>query len=430
MVIKNIHPKLSHSVQTMIIDSSTGLPYYGEFNLYVNFYHKENIGTCAVNVTEKGMNFYYSESFLDKLTQKQVNFIVLHEDFHLLFNHVKRTVSGNFDRKLSNIVQDMIINHIIWQDISHDFVDIPKNENGEIMALFVPKDYNGKLVFEELYEWMRDKKDEHEKNKKGQESSDDQGDDQSGQGQNAKDPLDEMGTLENPSLEEIFDSLEETDGSYLDKHIEDDISEEVREGMVQNIMDRLESRGLVTGDVSDTLGKLIKKRKDYLKEIKKSVSNIIFGSNKTKTITRPNRRQIKGLKGNKKIKSKINVILDVSGSMSGLMERVLSYVYRNDIEINMIQADTEVKSFEVIKSKKKLDFMDINGLGGTRLMPAVDFISQSKLNKYNTVILTDGYTDELSLSELKGSVLIITTGVECGIQSMPNKRFKQIVVEK
>jgi hypothetical protein len=47
-----------------------------------------------------------------------------------------RTVTGQYDHKLSNIVQDMIINHVIWEDISHTFIEIPKSKDGKNMALF------------------------------------------------------------------------------------------------------------------------------------------------------------------------------------------------------------------------------------------------------------------------------------------------------
>ena len=104
----------------------------------------------------------------NKLSQKEVNFVIIHENFHLLWDHPKRTALGGFDLRLANIAQDMIINHIIWEDISHNFVEIPKDKSGKNMALFVPKEYTGKLIFEELYEWLKEKKDEHQKSQKKQ----------------------------------------------------------------------------------------------------------------------------------------------------------------------------------------------------------------------------------------------------------------------
>jgi predicted metal-dependent peptidase len=506
MIIKNIHEKLLSGIQTMLIDTKINLPYYGEFNLHINFVEQDSIGTCAVNVTTKGMNFFYSPKFLEDMSNKEVNFITLHEDFHLLFNHPKRTVTGQYDHKLSNIAQDMIINHVIWEDIPHAFVEIPKNKDGKNMALFVPKEYEGKLIFEELYEWLKEEKEkwqkENKKNSeckscggsgkkddkgdqkqkgqgqqpgegqgegekqegkgKGQQPGDGQGEGKPGKGQGqgggqgegescpdcqgtgneggkdssgkpsygpyGKNPSKDGEALDTWSKEQIFQDMENGNGEYMDKHIGDDVPEEMRDAMVKDVMERLAARGLSAGNVETTLNKLRKKRKDYLKEIKRAVSNMIFGTVKQKTIVKPNRRQISGLKGNRKVKTKINCILDTSGSMGGTFEKVLSYVYRNDIEINLIEADTEVKWIENIKNKRKLETMVIKGLGGTILTPAVELVVD-QFNDFNTVILTDGYCDSLDLSKVKGRVLIISIGVKVPI-SRSNGKVKQIIVDK
>src|SRR5574343_60561 len=477
-MVKNIHEKLINTIQTMLIDTRVNLPYYGEFNLFVNFNEvndSSRIDTCAVNVTSKGMQFYYNPKFLERMSQKEINFVTLHEDFHLLFNHPKRTVTGGFDHKLANIAQDMIINHIIWEDINHNFVEIPKDENGRNMALFIPKEYKGKLIFEEVYEWLREEQYKLKKkqkqscqscggsgkkqNQQGQNQGEEQGQNQDGEGQNqgqgnggeqdcpdcngsgngngspsygpyGKNPSKDGDTIDTWSMDQIFDNLENNQGQYLDQHLNDDVPEELREAMVKDTMDRLQARGLASGNMEQTLNKLRKQRKDYLKEIKRSISNVIFGTQKQKTIVKPNRRQISGLKGNRKIKTKINVILDTSGSMGGqgTFEKVLSYVYRSDIEMNMIQGDTDVKWVENFKSKRKLETMKINGLGGTVIQPSVDYVVKH-FNDFNTVVLTDGYTDTLDISKLKGKVLMITVGVKVPI-AKSNGKVKQIMVEK
>ena len=560
MHIKNIHEKLMESIQIMLIDTKVNLPYYGNFNLFINFFERKDIDTCGVNMTAKGMNFFYSSEFLERMSQKEVNFITLHEDFHLLWNHPKRTITGQYDHKLSNIAQDMIINHIIWEDIPPTFVEIPKDEKGRNMALFVPKEYNGKLIFEELYEWLRDEQEKHKKKKQanccqtckgtgsvnknqqnqkgqsqqgqngqkqqqgqggqqqqnqqggqgdqqqqggqgqqnqqgqgqgqqgqnGQQQSNQQGQQGQGQGQQqgqggqgsqqgqgqgqgqeemencpdcngsgqknqgqgqgqgkgqgqgsngkeygpfGKDPKNEKGTIDTWTLDDIFDNLEKNQGQYLDCHMGDDVPEEMRESMVKDAMDRLQARGLQAGNIEQTLNKLRKKRKDYLKYIKRSVSNLIFGTKKEKTITKLNRRGIEGLKGNRKIKTKINVILDTSGSMGGqgTFERVLSYVYRNDIEINLIESDTEVKWVKNLKSKRALEGVQIKGLGGTIMQSGFDYVVEH-FNQFNTLLLTDGYTDSLDLSRVKGNVLIISVGTKCPI-AKSNGKVKQIVLE-
>jgi predicted metal-dependent peptidase len=510
MIVKNIHEKLLNSIQSMLIDTKINLPYYGEFNLHVNFHETDSIGTCGVNVSSKGMNFFYSPKFLEDISQKETNFITLHEDFHLLFNHPRRTMAGQYDHKMANIAQDMIINHIIWEDISHSFVEIPKDKNGKNMALFVPKEYTGKLIFEELYEWLKDEKEKWQKSNQsqsqcqscngtgkkqeqksgqgqqqqdgqGQQQGQGQGQDQSqgqggGQGQDqsqgqgqqqgqggggsgqqnqdscpdcngtgnqggkdstgkpsygpyGKNPSKDGESIDTWSKEQIFQDMENNEGQYLDVHMTDDVPEEMREAMVRDVMERLQSRGLSSGNIETTLNKLRKQRKDYLKEIKRSVSNLIFGTKKQKTIVKPNRRGISGLKGNRKVKTKINVILDTSGSMggAGTFERVLSYVYQNDIEINFIQGDTEPKWVETFKKKRQLETMKIHGLGGTILQPSVNYVVEH-YNEFNTVMLTDGYCDSLDFSKVKGRVLVISVGTPVPI-TKSNGKVKQITIE-
>jgi predicted metal-dependent peptidase len=328
MNIKNIHEKLMESIQQMLIDTKVNLPYYGNFNLFVNFSERKDIDTCAVNMTPKGMNFFYNSDFMNRLSQKEVNFITLHEDFHLLWNHPKRTITGQYDHKLANIAQDMIINHIIWEDIPHTYVEIPKDAEGRNMALFVPKEYPGKLIFEEIYEWLRDEKEKRDKQKKQDEckscggtgqkqndgqqpnNQDDQGDnpcdDCNGSGQKdggqggsptygpfGKDPRNQGGSLDTWSLDQILDNLDSNQGQYLDQHLGDEVPEEMREAMVKDAMERLAARGLSGGNIEQTLSKLRKQRKDYLKHIKRTLSNVMFGTTKTRTITRPNRRRLR-----------------------------------------------------------------------------------------------------------------------------------------
>ena len=508
MIIKDIHEKLLNTVQTMLIDTKVSLPFYGEYNLHITFHEQDSIGTCAVNVTPKGMNFYYSPKFLENMSQKEVNFIDLHEIFHLLFDHPRRTVTGQYDHKLSNIVQDMIINHIIWEDISHTFVEIPKSSDGKNMALFVPKEFTGKLIFEELYEWMKEEKEKWQKEQKcnseckscggsgkkdgkgqgesqekgqgkgqgqgqgkgeGQDQGEGQGEGQGqgqgeGQGQEkeqngggsgngepcpdcdgtgndggkdstgkpsygpyGKNPSKDGDSLDTWSKEQIFQDMENGTGEYLDKHIGDEVPQEMREAIVRDVMEKLAARGLSAGNVETTLNKLRKKRKDYLREIKRAVSNMIFGTIKQRTIVKPNRKGISGLKGARKVKTAINVILDTSGSMGNTFEKVLSYIYRSDIQVNMIQGDTQVNWVEKFMDKKKIERMKISGMGGTILQPSCDYVVEH-FNQYNSCILTDGYCDNLDLSKLRGRVLIISIGVKVPI-SRSNGKVKQICVD-
>jgi predicted metal-dependent peptidase len=454
---KGNHPQIIETVERMLIDVKHKLPFYGHFNLEVNFKETKSIPTCGVNMTNKGMYFYFNDKFLTDLgtvdgvlkgsndaerelsareRQKQTNFIVLHEDFHLLFNHPQRTLAGRFNPYLSNIAQDMIINSVIWDDIHHDFVGIPKYPDNEVnrdkgianqsMALFIPKEYfddKGEPIFEELYNWLKQKKEDHDKRRCDDSSI------TGGYGVNGITP---NGTeVVSYDLEHIFDNMEDNEGQWMDSHIEDEIPAELRDSMIRDSVDRLKSRGLSSGSVEQVLMKLRKKRKDYLREIKRSISNEIMGNKKMKSITRPNRRGIVGVKGNRKYKPMINVLLDTSGSMGGMFEKVLEYVFQNDVEINICEVDTQVHSMETVSSMKQLQALNIMGLGGTMLQPGIDLITNSKdYNRFNTVLLTDGWCDTLDMSKMKGRVLGVTCGDPIPISNNPQKGYREIVVER
>ncbi len=706
---KNIHPKILHCLEMMLLNSEVDMPYYAEFNAAVNFFERANdpnLQTAGVNVTEKGMNHYYNPKFVDSLTQKQVNFLVLHETFHLLFNHPRRTRHGGYDHQLSNIAQDMIINQILVKDLKASFIDIPKNKEGKNTALFIPKEYEGDWIFEVLYDWLKLKKEETEKRRrkkddekifaelfvladrpytgelttsyKGQYTSflntlidkskeecenymgnfvrrclisfekskdvklightdsdipsnetdvdyneklslrraeifknavienidtyidtyaycmtlfkwesenvsredkikyiikyeeilnevvkkqrrkelddpklnskdhnevellfetyrftelnkldsktlhdmcvkknltlpniqqekldwvqkaqtmlvvegkgdtekiiindddeaesvirnevahlpqykpfkfitdpeikkeinrrvsykfDDGGGAQTGLGggqnpesnnQNNRDGYGQnsQNGQDSYDLDGIFNQSDNNSGEFLDQHISDTIPEELREQMVRDIQERLRSRGLVSGDIESILNKLRKKRKDYLKQIKRGISQI-KGHVKDKTIKKPSRRGFTGIKGIKKIGSVLNVLLDTSGSMGGYETKALNYIFRNDIEVNLIQCDAHVHAVEKIKSIKQLQKVKVRGGGGTVLQPGIDYVKE-KYPKFNTLILSDGYTDSLNFSGYTGKVLIISNAIECPI-AVSNGKVKQIVIEK
>lgn len=496
---KGEHQKFIDNIVMML--SSNTLPYYAEFNTFINFMESENIPTCGVNIGRDGMNFYWNRKFVDGLTLQEALFILIHEDFHLLFDHSKRSIIYN--KEFANIAQDMIINQIIFDEVmkhekSRGKIEIPKHNEeyvmgkdgqpmldkngkpiknpfyGKNMGLFIPADYPGEHIFENLYEYLKDKQDDYKKrlsklrqeqkdqeqvnkkyksqngkgeldkngqpndgqgqgesqekgknkgtnNGKGQGQGNDQSQDNDDSTGDAGSDLDSFGKprygkyglngVECSSLDSIFDSMERGEQLTLDNHIDDDVPEDARKSIVNDFMQRLKNRGLVSSDVEKILNKLRKSKTDYLKEIKRTISHHVFGTTKVKSITRPNRRNIEGIKGKKKHKNVINCVLDTSGSMNGDFEGVLSFIFQNDIHINLIQIDTQIKAIENIKNKKDLEKMTIKGLGGTTLQPALDYITdpKNKLHTFNTIILTDGGTDRLNFANIKGKTLILTT---------------------
>ena len=218
--------------------------------------------------------------------------------------------------------------------------------------------------------------------------------------------------------------------NWLDSHIPSTVPDEIRKSMVDDVKEHLRQRGFEKSKVKKTLDKLVKSKKDHLREIKTNISSI-KGYNKVKTITKKNRRNIPGVKGKRKEGFGLNVILDVSGSMNGYFQKSLSYIFQSNITINLIQCDNQIqkignRSYTVIKSKKEFKKIEIQGLGGTELQSAIDLIHDTKeLKLLNVLILTDGYVDNLDVSKLR-KCLILSVGTKCPIK---NGNPRQIIVD-
>jgi predicted metal-dependent peptidase len=416
--VEKTHPLLESCIINMIIDLD--FQFYGEFAFYLSFTEEAAVKTCGVTVTYNGtLLFAFNRDFLDTLNENQMVFVIIHECMHLLFDHIER--SRGYDKRIANIAQDMIINWIIFEDLMikeklEDRLEIPQDHLGRNMVVFVPQAYKGPLLFEELYQWL--KKDYEDWQKNGSQGLE--------YGNHA--PAVQQRTPQMYPLEKFWEDLEENKGQTLDSHLEDEMPPEVKQQIVERITNTLSNQGLVSAELEQTLARLQESEVDYLRTIKRSLSHYTFGAIKHKSISRPNRR-IEGLKGKRKTKAEINAILDTSGSMCKEHEAALSYIFQHDIIINLIQIDTEVKEVLKIKKRNELQALTIKGLGGTILTPALQKIAHTKeLNRCNTVVLTDGYTDKLDLSGVKGHVLIISNNKACPLQKSNNK-VKQIVIK-
>lgn len=444
----------------------TDLSFYGEFLLMVDFFETKDIPTAGVNFSKTGMNFYYNPDFIQGVydnhkNYKQLFFLMIHEIQHLLSNHPTRRFELNHEPELANWAMDMIINDNIVEcynprNLTEEIESLdPETGKTKVSTLRTPPEYKGEPIYEYLYEWLEEerKKVKKEINKMMSKNS---GGSNSGNGSGNSDKsleetLDDMikerqqafddfvkQDAKNPNLSDQMKStrkmmaakeLQQDLQAGFDAHIQDEVDPEKREAMRESMESSLRTRGLIKGNISAMLERLTKKRHNYFKDVKRAIKSMM-GSNKTRTFTRPNRKEFEGIKGRKKYAEAVNVLLDTSGSMSDSFEKVLSYINGQKVICNIVQCDTEVQDkVRVIKTKKDLANFEIKGLGGTILQPGLDLIKKSKqLKQLNTVILTDGYTDILDCSNMS-KVLILTVEQPCPIKSS-RANVKQIVLPK
>lgn len=450
--IKHIHPKIQTAILEFITNNKPDYKFYGHFFLYMIIREDKNMPTAGVTVKGTKMYMYYNPKLIDLLTIGEVKWLLCHELKHLLYNHVNRTISGGYDPKKSNIVQDMIINTVIDEDFEAEFNGEPlitpiigeyKEGDGKddfkvsIPKLRVPPEYKEERVFELLYKYASDVEEQMEDEEMqgqgqggdGQGDSDGEGD-SDGQGQgNGQSQGGGNGNGDSEELKTMKDMLRNSEtGEGFDVHNHGEMGA-VEKATIDGYINGIKSMGIDAGHIEGILKKLTVTRKDNLKWIKQQMAQIM-GDSPTKSWQRMHRYGIKGAKGDKYVGNEINAILDVSGSMHGLLEPVLSNLYQNNIVVNLVLADTRVTEVYRTTSKKELQNIKISGYGGTDFQPAIDYVAGRKdFIKNNTVILTDGYCPSIDIDKLRGRTLIITTDELVNVIGR-GKRVKQIKMER
>jgi predicted metal-dependent peptidase len=417
---KNIHPRIEQAIISLLS------PYQLHFFYYmlcrIDMYESTRIPTMAATVKSMRLAILYNPSFVDELDDHELVFLMLHELFHHLHHHLTRGV--HYHPEKANIAMDGIINYLIEthytkmrngyqiskmpvftkEKIEQMITKIKEKRDLDPKAEKEIRDMEGKatgckldenylktgspLAFEPYYEWLME---QHEKSKNGEKN------DLS---------VESKMMLDNADMKDMM----------MDVHIKlTEVDEDVKKQLVEDAVAkaRLEAtnnRGTMAGDVEEVLGLLLKApRKNNMKLIQRCIS-ALKGKTKEKSWKRLNRRVL-GIKGKVGMSNAVNVILDVSGSMWGRFDKVISEIYRDNFDIHLIQADTQVQKVERITDKNQLKRFAMKGGGGTVLSPAVDYVLDPKngLSKHPTVLLSDGYTDTIDFHNTRNQFLIITT---------------------
>ena len=440
--INHIHPKIQTAILEFITNNKPDYKFYGHFFLYMIIREDNSIPTAGVTVKGTKMYMVYNSDLIDLLTLGEVKWLLCHELKHLLYDHVNRTISGGYDHKKSNIVQDMIINTVIDEDfeavykgnplitpIIGDYEGVNNNFKVSIPKLRVPPEFTDKRVFELLYKFASDVEEQMENEQgNGQGNGESEGDSQDGESGNEQG--NGQGNGDSEELATMKDMLRNSEtGEGFDVHSNGEMGA-VEKATIEGHINGIKAMGVDAGHIEGILKKLTVTKKDNLKWIKQQMAQIM-GDTPIKSWSRMHRYGIKGARGDKYVGNEINAILDVSGSMSGLLEPVLSNLYQNNIIINLVLADTRVTEVYKTTSKKELQNIKISGYGGTDFQPAIDYIANRKdIIKNNTVILTDGFCPSINVDKLKGRTLIITTDDMVNISGNNSNKVKQIKMER
>lgn len=146
--------KIIKSRTTLLIDA----PFYGSLLLYPRLSERSDIATMATD----GKDFFYNKDFVSSLKFKELNFILMHEVFHCIFEHSGPFRMGHRTALIYNEVEkkpyplyyiaaDYVINDILTTDNSiSNKIEMPKYKDGKVMGLLDSRFHN--MCTEQVYD--------------------------------------------------------------------------------------------------------------------------------------------------------------------------------------------------------------------------------------------------------------------------------------
>ena len=360
---------LQAEVKEKVITARVGLllrhPWFG--NMATRLHVQPCDGWCPTAATD-GRNLFYNSQFFDKLTTKQIEFVIAHEILHCVFDHIVRR--DDRDPSLYNVACDYKVNNSLVRDRIGDKPDI------DIYQDFKYDGWTSEEIYDELYE-KADKID-----------------------------LDELGKM----LDEHVDwekgngasGEEEKDGNgngrpcYSREELEK-IRDEIKENMISAAQSA--GAGNVPGDVERMVKDLTEPKMDWREILQQQIQSTIKNDF---TFARPSRKGwhmgaiLPGQNFDETID--ICIALDMSGSIGDDQARVfLSEVkgimdQYEDYKIKMWCFDTQVYNEDEFSADDGRDITeyDIKGGGGTDFDCNWEYMKEQDIAPKKFIMFTDG----------------------------------------
>lgn len=380
-------------------------PYYGFFLIMLNKVWRSNLPTAGVSKHNINYQLAINEEFWNSLTDMHKMGLLKHELLHIAFGHLT-SFSSFSNKKLANVAMDMEINQYIdrsWlpgTDLTSDEFNQLKEavkaelkeatENGatreELKAIANKLPPRG-VMLEDYADLKLDKK-------AGCRYYYDQL-------LRLQDEKDKNGTTGNQAMDDLLDSIEQGDvpdhSTWEEFDDMTDAEKKLIEKQVQKILQdakeqTVKKRGNVPGEIEGLIvvEEITKPKFDWRGYIRRftGVSTKVF----TKKIRRKENRRYEDNPGLKiKMRQHMLLAIDTSGSVSDteLKEFMneIHHIYKQGVDITVIQCDTSIRSIEPYKGKNEIK---VFGRGGTEFDPVLDYYN-ANLKKYTSLVyFTDG----------------------------------------
>jgi len=302
-------------------------------------------------------NFYFNREFFEKMTPRQVEFVVAHEILHCVFDHMMRNEGR--EKQIWNIAADYCVNGILKRDRIGD--DPP-------VKFFYDRKYDNWSA-EQVYDEIYNKYDEEQLNQLGQ------------------------------MLDHHMDPEGGKDGQpqYSKEELKK-IRDEIKEAMIQSA--NAAGAGNVPGEIARMIKDMTEPKMDWREMLRMNIQSLVKNDF---SFSRPNRKgQMTGavLPGcNFDTSIDVCVALDMSGSISdemgadflgevkGIMQEF------KDFNIKIWCFDTKVYNEQDYDSYNgdEIDEYEIMGGGGTEFDCNWDYMKEHDIRPKKFIMFTDGY---------------------------------------
>lgn len=337
----------------------------------------DEIPTAATN----GRDEFYGREFIKNLPDKQLRFVILHENLHKAYRHLtlwRKLYKEN--PRLANAACDYVINlQIVGYDPTETFIEFPRKPDGSRLGLYDErfKGLHTKQVFDIL-------KQERQGGQKGEKGEGGENGDPSGSGGESFDEHDWEGAEELSEAEK--------------KELEREIDQAIRQGQIAHA----KAVGKNAGNLNRELGELLEPKINWRELLREFVSSVC--SNKDMSSWRRVNRRFIGsdiymptLIGERV--GRIAIGIDTSGSISGEeLNAFLSEVGAicqtvRPEKIDLIYWDSGVASHEVYDDGN-IDSLVYStkpkGGGGTDPTAMMRYLKDENIQPECIIQLTDG----------------------------------------
>jgi predicted metal-dependent peptidase len=337
------------------------------------------LGTAAVD----GRNLYFNTQFFNKMTNKEIEFVIAHEILHCVFDHLGRRLDRN--HMIYNISADYIVNNLLIRDrigTKPTFIDCYQD--------FKYDNWSSEDVYDDIYKKAKEQGDEILKQlgEMLDEHVDWEGDDSKQGGQSGAPANGDGGENSKESKSQPVYSKED-----LKK-----IKDEIKENMISAV--QTSGAGNVPGEVARMFKDLTEPKMNWRELLRQQIQSTIRSDY---TFARPSRKgQMSGaiLPGmNVQDTIDICISIDMSGSIGEIQGKDFLSEVKGimdefpDYNIKIWCFDTKVYNEEDFSSDSGTDLTEyeLMGGGGTEFMCNWDYMKDNEIQPKKFLMFTDGY---------------------------------------